>query len=94
MTNCKYIIHAVGPDFSYTPNAFKQLYDAYYNSFKVLVENGLTSISLPLISSGIYGGSLDNPVKESCKQCIQAYNIMILYKTTKTRTFLLSYVHS
>lgn len=77
MTNCKYIIHAVGPDFSYTPNAFKQLYDAYYNSFKVLVENELTSISLPLISSGIFGGNLDNPVKESCKQCIKAYNDFI-----------------
>ena len=77
MTNCKYIIHAVGPNFSYTPNAFKQLYDAYYNSFKVLVENGLTSISLPLISSGIFGGNLDNPVKESCKQCIEAYNNFI-----------------
>ena len=77
MTNCKYIIHAVGPDFSYTPNAFKQLYDAYYNSFKVLVENGLTSISLPLISSGIFGGNLDNSVKESCKQCIEAYNNFI-----------------
>lgn len=61
-------VDAVGPDFSYTSNAFKQLYDAYYNSFKVLVENGLTSISLPLISSGIYGGSLDNPVKESCEK--------------------------
>lgn len=77
MTNCKYIIHAVGPDFNYTPNAFKQLYDAYYNSFKVLVENGLSSISLPLISSGIFGGNLDNPVKESCKQCIEAYNNFI-----------------
>ena len=52
-------------------------YDAYYNSFKVLVENGLTSIALPLISSGIFGGNLDNPVKESCKQCIEAYNNFI-----------------
>ena len=88
MTNCKYIIHAVGPDFSYTPNAFKQLYDAYYNSFKVLVENGLTSISLPLISSGIYGGSLwlKNHVSNVYK------HITILHKTTKTRTFLLGYV--
>lgn len=77
MTNCKYIIHAVGPDFSYTPNAFKQLYYAYYNSFKVLVENGLISISFPLISSGIFGGNLDNPVRESCKQCIEAYNYFI-----------------
>ena len=37
MTNCKYIIHAVGPDFSRTKEAFKELYEAYYNSFKVLI---------------------------------------------------------
>ena len=27
--NAKYIIHAVGPNFSYTPNAFNELFDAY-----------------------------------------------------------------
>ena len=31
------------------------------------------SISFPLISSGIFGGSLDNPVAESTKQCCRAY---------------------
>ena len=36
MNNCKYIIHAVGPDFGHTPNAFKELYNAYYNSLIVL----------------------------------------------------------
>ena len=30
--NAKYIIHAVGPNFSYTPNAFNELFNAYYNS--------------------------------------------------------------
>ena len=74
MKNCKYIIHSVGPDFGQTPNAFQELYDAYYNSFKVLVNNGLESISLPLISSGIFGYGLDNPPGESCKQCLNAYN--------------------
>lgn len=73
--NCKYIIHAVGPDFSYTPNAFDQLYDAYYNSLKVLKENNLHSISFPLISSGIFGYGLKNPVLESTKSCIKAYNM-------------------
>ena len=73
MTNAKHIIHAVGPDFSRTPAAFKELFDAYYNSLYVLMDNGLHSISFPLISSGIFGGSLDNPVAESTKQCCRAY---------------------
>lgn len=77
MKNCKYIIHSVGPDFGNNPNAFKELYEAYYNSFKVLIENDLTSISLPLISSGIFGGNLKNPVAESTKQCLRAYNNFI-----------------
>lgn len=77
MTNCKYIIHSVGQDFRHTPNAFKELHNAYYNSFKVLIENRLTSISLPLISSGIFGYGLENPIAESCKQCLIAYNNFI-----------------
>ena len=71
--NAKYIIHAVGPDFSRTPTAFKELFDAYYNSLYVLMDNGLHSISFPLISSGIFGGTLSNPVAESTKQCCRAY---------------------
>lgn len=77
MTNCKYIIHSVGPNFLYTPTAFNELFEAYYNSFKVLVDNDLESIALPLISSGIFGGNLPNPVAESYKQCLKAYNSFI-----------------
>ena len=75
--NTKYIIHAVGPDFGHTPNAFKELYEAYYNSLVLLKDNNLHSISFPLISSGIFGGNLDSPVRESTKQCIRAYNKFI-----------------
>ncbi len=73
MKNAKAIIHAVGPDFGRTPTAFKELYDAYYNSLLVLKDNGYHSISFPLISSGIFGGSLEHPVAESAKQCCRAY---------------------
>lgn len=73
MTNAQYIIHAVGPNFSRTPKAFKELFDAYYNSLCVLKDNGLHSISFPLISSGIFGGNLLDPVAESTKQCCRAY---------------------
>ena len=77
ITNAKYIIHAIGPDFSHTPNAFDKLFNAYYNSLKLLMENGLHTISFPLISSGIFGGNLENPVAVSTEQCIKAYNEFI-----------------
>ena len=73
MTNAKAIIHAVGPNFAVTPKAFDELFDAYYNSMKVLMENGYHSISFPLISSGIFGGALEDPAAESTGQCIKAY---------------------
>ena len=73
MKNFKAIIHTVGPNFSNTPNAFKELFDAYYNSLVVLKDNGLYSISFPLISAGIFGGNLPKPAAESTKQCIRAY---------------------
>lgn len=73
MTNAKCIIHAVGPNFYITPNAFKELFNAYYNSMKVLMENGYHSISFPLISAGIFGGRLENAPGESTKQCYRAY---------------------
>lgn len=71
--NAKYIIHAVGPDFGYTPGAFKELCNAYYNSLVLLKDNDLHTIAFPLISSGIFGGNLSNPVRESVKQCLKAY---------------------
>ena len=73
MTNCKAIIHAVGPNFSVTPEAFDKLFDAYYNSLTVLMDNGYHGIAFPLISSGIFGGALANPVAESTRQCVRAH---------------------
>ena len=75
--NAKYIIHAVGPNFSITPNAFKELFDAYYNSMKLAIENGLHSVAFPLISASIYGGNLKNAPGESAKQCKRAYEKIV-----------------
>lgn len=38
MKNAKSIIHAVGPNFGNTPTAFKELFDAYYNSLLTLMK--------------------------------------------------------
>ncbi len=73
MKNAKAIIHAVGPNFGVKPTAFEELFNAYYNSMKVLKDNGYHSISFPLISSSIFGGNLSDPVGVSTKQCIKAY---------------------
>lgn len=75
--NTNYIIHAVGPNFSITPEAFDALEEAYYNSLIVLRDNNLHSISFPLISSGIFGGRLSNPVGLSTEKCIKAYKKFI-----------------
>ena len=44
LNNAHSIIHAVGPDFAHTPNAFDKLMLAYYNSMKLLIENHFYSI--------------------------------------------------
>lgn len=73
MKNAKAIIHAVGPNFAKKPKAFRELYYAYYNSLRTLMDNGYHSIAFPLISSGVFGGELKDPVAESTKQCLRAY---------------------
>lgn len=72
--NAKLIFHAVGPNFGITPNATDKLKMAYLNSLILLKEHELHSISFPLISSGIFGGNLENPIKTSVENCIEAYN--------------------
>lgn len=73
MKNAKAIIHVVGPDFRVKKDGFGELFDAYYNSLVVLMENGYHSIAFPLISSGIFAGGLKRAVAESTKQCRRAY---------------------
>jgi O-acetyl-ADP-ribose deacetylase (regulator of RNase III) len=52
----KYVIHAVGP--VYQPNnahCADLLASAYRRSLEVAVENGVTTIAFPAISTGVYG---------------------------------------
>jgi O-acetyl-ADP-ribose deacetylase (regulator of RNase III) len=92
MSNTKFIIHAVGPNFNNTPNSFQELFNAYYNSLIVLKNNNLHTIAFPLISSGIYGGRLDNAAKISATTCKQAYDKFIKeYKDYNIEVLLCAY---
>ena len=95
MKNCKYIIHAVGPNFNRTPGAYEELFNAYYNSLKILKDNNLHSISFPLISAGIFGGNNPNPAQVSAKQCFKAYDKFIEeYPNYDIKVLLCAYLQS
>ena len=56
MTTCKFVIHAVGPVWgSGRGGEQKQLYNAFFNTLKMAAQKGFESVSIPAISSGIFG---------------------------------------
>jgi O-acetyl-ADP-ribose deacetylase len=56
----RYIIHTVGPVYrSNDSGVAKLLASAYRRSLEVAVENGITSIAFPAVSTGIYGYPLE-----------------------------------
>lgn len=52
---CKHILHTVGPVFKQGQDNDSLLHTAVLNTYKKAAELGLTSLSLPAISSGIFG---------------------------------------
>ncbi len=55
----RYVVHTVGPVYSMSPDVPKLLANAYRRSLEVAVENGVTSIAFPAVSTGVYGYPLD-----------------------------------
>lgn len=77
--NAKYIIHAVGPIYSYSnrQQCRDLLYSAYKRSLEVMLENNCSSIAFPLISSGIFG----YPIEEAWRVALKACNSFISQHT-------------
>ncbi len=66
----KYIIHAVGPQWTDgTHNEPKLLYSAYKQSLLLAKKNELHSIGFPLISAGIFGYPLDGAWRKAIQAC-------------------------
>ena len=51
----KYVIHAVGPRYSGSPQDPELLSGAYRKSLELCTQNKISSIAFPSISTGIYG---------------------------------------
>lgn len=66
----KYIIHAVGPRYSGGMNNDEMLlYSAYLSSIDLAKKNNLHSVTMPLISAGIFGYPLDEAWQIAITAC-------------------------
>ncbi|MEW6410576.1 MAG: macro domain-containing protein [Nitrospirota bacterium] len=69
----KYVIHAVGPRWG-EGNEDEKLKNALISSLKLASEKGLKSISIPAISSGIFGFPKDRCAKILVKEAVRYLN--------------------
>ena len=83
---CKYIIHAVGPQYLNGKHGEPEaLYGAYKRSLELCRANGIHSVVFPLISAGIFGYPLYDAWTQAiyaCKNFInknQDYNLDIIF---------------
>ncbi|MGQ9638420.1 MAG: O-acetyl-ADP-ribose deacetylase [Thermodesulfobacteriota bacterium] len=63
----KYVIHAVGPVYSGSPEDAQLLSNAYRKSLELCSQHNISSISFPSISTGAYG----YPIKEASRIALQ-----------------------
>jgi O-acetyl-ADP-ribose deacetylase len=78
----KYVVHTVGPVWNGGTNGERQLLtNAYTNSLKLAVENGIKTIAFPNISTGVYG----YPKAPAAQVAVQAVKDFLSEDTTIER---------
>jgi len=82
----RYVIHTVGPVYKVKPQDSILLTNCYRNSFKLAVENKITSMAFPAISCGVYG----YPIAAACKIALDTTcNFLKTAKTIEKVIFVL-----
>lgn len=66
----KYVIHAVGPRYSGSPQDPELLSGAYRKSLKLCTQEKISSIAFPSISTGIYGYPVEEASRIALKTAI------------------------
>jgi O-acetyl-ADP-ribose deacetylase (regulator of RNase III) len=66
----KYVIHAVGPRYSGSPNDSELLSSAYQKSLELCTQNKISSVAFPSISTGIYGYPVEEAARIALKTAI------------------------
>lgn len=70
----KYVVHAVGPVWhGGSQNEDRLLADAYRNSLRLAVENGVRTIAFPSISTGVYGF----PIERASRIAVTAVEVFV-----------------
>ena len=66
-----HVIHAVGPVYDHTPRSAELLGSAVRSSLQLADQNGLKSIGLPAISTGIFGYPIDEAAQVMLSAAIE-----------------------
>jgi O-acetyl-ADP-ribose deacetylase (regulator of RNase III) len=59
----RYVIHCLGPVYGHDVPSDRLLADCYRNVLRLAEENGLTSVAMPAISTGVFG----YPVRDAAR---------------------------
>ena len=77
---CSYVIHTVGPIwYGGSDDEPETLADAYRNSLKCAVDNGIRTVAFPSISTGVYG----YPVKQAAAIAVKTVRSFCLQNPGK-----------
>jgi len=77
---CNYVIHAVGPNLSNPGHTIDHLSAAYISSLSEAYRLGITDVAFPIISGGVFSGSVDqstiiNTAIIACAHCAGTFGV-------------------